>query len=122
LPEAIATAQRSLEILTRVLPADHPSPTYPQVYLANMYRDAGEPARSRTLLEAALTVRARVFGDDSPQVLEVVIELGRISAMQGRREEARAHYERALRIADQGAGTADELSTIRAELASVRDG
>ncbi|MDO9695212.1 MAG: serine/threonine-protein kinase [Candidatus Latescibacteria bacterium] len=122
LPEAIAIAQRALEILTRALPADHPSPTYTQVYLANMYRDAGEPAHSRTLLDAALSVRTQAFGDDSPQVLEVVIELGRISAMQGRREEARAHYERALRIADQGAGDGDELATIRAELASVRDG
>lgn len=119
LPEAIATALRSLEILTRVLPADHPAPTYTQVYLANMYRDAGEPALSRTMLEAALPVRAQAFGDDSPQVLEVVIELGRISAMQGRREEARAHYERALRIADQGAGDDNERATIRAELGAV---
>ena len=53
--------------LARTLPADHPSLSQTQVLPGHMYRDAGEPARARTLLEAALSVRAQVFGERQPR-------------------------------------------------------
>jgi eukaryotic-like serine/threonine-protein kinase len=120
--EAIADAVRARDILARTLPADHRALTYNQVNLAIMFRGAGEHGHARTQLEAALATRTRLYGDDSLEVLEVVIELGRVSALQGRRDEARGHYERALAIAGGREDAAGEVAAIRAELTSVRDG
>ncbi len=119
LPEAIAASQRARSIFARTLAPDHRSVSQNQVILATLYRDADEPARARPLLAAALATREQAYGIDSREVLEVVIELARISQLERRWAEARTHYERALRIAAQSEEADRMVAQIEVELQTV---
>jgi serine/threonine protein kinase/tetratricopeptide (TPR) repeat protein len=119
LAEAMPDAERARSILSKTLEANHPSRAYNLVNLAVIYRDAGQPARARMALDEALAIRTAAYGDDSVQVLEVVIELGRVSRLQGRSDEARRHYERALKITEIQDETEEVKTSLRAELAAV---
>jgi eukaryotic-like serine/threonine-protein kinase len=119
LPEAIAASRRAGNVFARTLAPDHPSVVQNQVILATLYRDAEQPALARLLLEKALATRVRVYGPESREVLEVEIELGRISQMQGRWPEARDHYLHALQIAGKSDDATRMVPLIQAELDPV---
>jgi eukaryotic-like serine/threonine-protein kinase len=118
-PEAIAASLRAGRIFARTLAADHPSVVQNQMILSTLYRDTERPALARPLLEKALATRVRDFGRESREVLEVEIELGRISQMQDRWSEARDHYQHALQIAGKSEGAARMVPQIQAELDPV---
>ncbi len=119
LDEAIAAAEHSREVFARNFPANHRAVTKNQIILATLYRDAGQPARARPLLEAALATREREFGNDSRGVLEVEIELGRTCQVQQRWAEARRHYERALGIAEKAEDEPRLVRVIQDEMQTV---
>lgn len=119
LDEAIAAAERAHAVFARTLPADHPALSQNQVVRATLYRDDGQLDRARSLLESARAARVAALGEEGRDLIEVEIELARVSQLQLRWSEAQGHYERALRIAENHAEFATTIPKIRAELATV---
>jgi eukaryotic-like serine/threonine-protein kinase len=119
LDEAIAAAERAHAVFASTLPADHPALVQNQVVRGTLYRIDGQLDSARSLLEAALAARVAAFGADGRDILEVEIELGRVSQLQLRWPEARAHYARALEIADTHPEMSVAAAKIRDEVAAM---
>jgi serine/threonine protein kinase/Tfp pilus assembly protein PilF len=119
MPEAMAAAERAREILARTLDESHPSVLFNQVYLATIYRDAGQPARARPIFEAMLARSTATFGAGSRETTEIVIEMARLAAREQKWAEADHYYARALAGAGALADSARTVPMLRREMATI---
>lgn len=117
LDEAIAAAERVERIFAQTLDPDHPALIQSRARLGSFYRDAGDLARARPLLDGARAHCEKLYGPDSREMMEIVIELARLEASQGAWAAAAGLYERALTQAAAQPDSATMLPRLRAEIA-----
>ncbi|MBK8165313.1 MAG: serine/threonine protein kinase [bacterium] len=120
LEEAIAAAERVEAIFVRTLDPAHPALISSRSRLGSFYRDAGDHARARRLLEQALARCEEHYGKDGRETTEIVIELARLEILQRRWSAAGQLYDRALTQAAALPDSSLVLPRLRQEIAEFR--
>jgi tetratricopeptide (TPR) repeat protein len=90
--------QRALELLQRVLPADHPQLASTMNNLGATLVELGELEQGKAALERALASWQRSLGPNHPDVALSLATLGRVFAQSGDLDRAQDYLERSLRI------------------------
>jgi CHAT domain-containing protein/tetratricopeptide (TPR) repeat protein len=85
--EAIAAAERQVQIRTRVLGSAHPDVAMSLSILGEMYFDIGQPALAEAPLTKALAIRQEAFGLEHPLVAKSLYNLG--CCYEGRKQPAK---------------------------------
>jgi Tfp pilus assembly protein PilF len=80
----------------------------------------GQYGQAKDLLDHALALTRRAYGDESPQVSAIANNLGRVLARLGQRELAQQHFEWAMAIDRNAYGDADpHVATVMNNYATV---
>ncbi|MBS1122299.1 MAG: hypothetical protein H6Q90_4527, partial [Deltaproteobacteria bacterium] len=93
--EALANHDRSLELRRRALGDDDRAIATARFHRAETELEAGKLELARRDVEAARTIRAKVYGERSPRMAELDAMLGDLAVAGARFDEARTLFERA---------------------------
>lgn len=114
--EAIPIARRVTDASRRVLGKSHPQTVSAMGNLAMMLTAGGRALEEANALQReVLEVREQVLGDEHPNTAIAINNLAATSAMLGNRGEARALFERLIRIRTKTPG-ADHVDTLRTKM------
>jgi len=105
LEDALAPAEKALEIRERVLGEEHPAVATTLDTIAWFHLSAGNYAEAESLYRKALTIREKALGEDDPYVALSLNSLGRVYRVTGRYGDAETHYRKALAILEKKYGT-----------------
>ncbi len=121
--DAIPMYERVVEARTRALGPDHPGTLLALNNLSTAYWDAGDLRGAWEIQTRVLDARRRVSGPDHPDTCLAMSNAAFLLEKLGRRDEALALYEEALRAEqarfDSGHGDASQLAALRDNLSSV---
>lgn len=101
--EAEAHLRRSVAILEKAMPGT-PVLAFTLSVFAHFLRDRGRHAEAEPLVRRVLTILEDAHGPDAPETLAHLLELARACEEQGRLEEAKFLYSRALKIKERASG------------------
>jgi Flp pilus assembly protein TadD len=96
--EALALAQRSLDLSRRLLGDAHPAVAKGLNNLAALYQAMGRYAEGEPLYRQALALRRRLLGDEHPAVALSLNNLAALYQAMGRYAEAEPLYQEALAL------------------------
>ncbi|MCP3960158.1 MAG: tetratricopeptide repeat protein [bacterium] len=102
--EATPLAERSLEILEKVLAEDHPSVAASLNNLALLHHVQGDYATAAPLFERSLQIRKKVLGEEHPIVAQSLNNLASLHVARGDYAKAAPLFERSLQIREEVLG------------------
>jgi len=121
--EAVPLYNRVVEARTRALGPDHPGTLLALNNLSTAYWDMGDLAHAWEIQSRVLDARRRVSGPEHPDTCLAMCNAAFLLEKLGRRDEALAMYEEALRAEqarfDSGHGDASQLAGIHDNMSSV---
>lgn len=103
---AIAAAERALELCERELGPDHPYTAIAMGNLAILYKAIGEAEKARPLYERELATAERVNGPNHPDTASALSNLGAFYSEMGEYSKAEPLMKRALAIREKVMGPA----------------
>jgi eukaryotic-like serine/threonine-protein kinase len=93
--EGVVALERAAESRKRLAGAKAEPYAYALGYLGEAQLELGQTAKAGEAFAESLAVYTAVYGEDSEWLAQSEIGLGDVAMLEGRSEDARAHYERA---------------------------